>query len=65
MDAVLETAAGAAPNIELRPLRVAGLVVAKAEVVAALRVYVPQLADLSVTEDGEHFWLVLDGEAGR
>lgn len=43
----------------LRPLRVAGLVVAKTALVEALRVYVPGLVDVQATEDGEHFWLIL------
>ena len=55
--------AGATPPVALKPLRVSGLVVSKAEVVEALRVYVPGLVDLSVTEDGEFFWLML-GEGG-
>jgi hypothetical protein len=45
-----------------KPLRVSGLVVRKADVVDALRLYVPGLADLHVTEDGEHFWLLLGEE---
>lgn len=57
---------GAAPAVQLRPLPVAGLVVPKAAVVEALRVYVPGLADLSVTEDGEFFWLMLaEGEGSE
>lgn len=47
----------------LPPLRVSGLVLRKADLIAALRVYVPNLADLAVTEDGEYFWLLL-GEGG-
>ena len=63
-----ETAAGngsvsALPEgVQLRPLRVSGVVVSKAEVIEALRVYVPALVDLNVTEDGEFFWLMLGGE---
>ena len=57
---------GAAPApagpIALEPLPVSGLVVRKADLLAALRVYAPGLVDLHVTEDGEHFWLLL-GEA--
>ncbi len=56
----------ASQAIALRPLRVSGLVVHKAEIIEALRVYAPNLSDLQVTEDGEHFWLMLDErEEGR
>lgn len=54
---------GGEPAAGPPPLRVSGLVVAKADLVAALRAFVPALVDLSVTEDGEHFWLVLGKEA--
>jgi hypothetical protein len=50
--------------VPLQPLRVSGVVVRKADLIAALRVYVPALADLQVTEDGEHFWLMLADDAG-
>jgi hypothetical protein len=40
-------------------MRVEGVVVRKADLIQALRVYVPALADVQVTEDGEHFWLML------
>ena len=39
-----------------------GVVVRKADLVEALKVYVPNLADLQVTEDGEHFWLLMGDE---
>jgi hypothetical protein len=55
----------AARPIALTPLRISGLVVRKADVVEALRVYAPGLVDLHVTEDGEHFWLLLGEESGR
>lgn len=45
---------------ELRPLRVSGIVIGKADLIEALRAYVPALCDLQVTQDGEHFWLMLD-----
>jgi hypothetical protein len=48
---------GAGPA--LPPLRVAGIVLAKRDLVAALRVYLPALRDVQCTEDGEHFWLWL------
>lgn len=56
-------AAPAAQSISLRPLRVSGIVITKAELVEALRAYVPALGDVQVTEDGQHFWLML-GEGG-
>ena len=61
---------GATPPqaVPLEPLRVSGIVVRKTDLVAALRIYVPALADLQVTEDGEHFWLILgeeDGDEGQ
>jgi len=34
------------------PLAISGLVVAKADLVAALRLYVPQLVDVGVLDDG-------------
>ena len=49
--------------VPLQPLRVSGVVVRKADLIDALRVYVAALADLQVTEDGEHFWLMLDEAA--
>lgn len=58
---------GAVPDARpaLPPLRVAGLVVRKADLVEALRVaYAPGLREIQVTEDGEHYWLLLDGGAG-
>jgi len=43
----------------LPPLRVSGVVVRKADLIEALRLYVPGLLDVQVTEDGEQFWLML------
>ncbi len=55
---------GARPGetISLKPLRVAGVVIRKADLIEALRVYVPALADVQTTEDGEHFWLLMGEE---
>ncbi len=53
----METESGTQPRA-LAPLRVSGLVVAKADLVRALQVYVPQLVDIAVI-DGEHFVLEL------
>lgn len=47
----------------LAPLVVAGLVVTTADLVRALRVYVPQLADISPL-DGERFLLHLPAVGG-
>ena len=57
---------GPAPagGITPKPLRVAGLVVRKADLIAALQVYVSGLSDVQVTEDGQYFWLLLS-EGGR
>ena len=41
-------------------LRVSGFLVTKGDLIAALRVYVPGLIDLAVTDDGESFCLMLD-----
>jgi hypothetical protein len=40
-------------------LRVSGLLVTKADLIAALQTYVPGLVDIAVTEDGERFVLML------
>lgn len=50
----------AAAPVTLTPLRVSGIVVDKAALVAALRVYVPALREIQVTDDGQYFWLMLD-----
>ncbi|TAK27715.1 MAG: hypothetical protein EPO21_23575 [Chloroflexota bacterium] len=47
-------------GIPLKPLRVSGVVVRKADLIEALTVYVPALHDIQVTEDGEQFWLMLN-----
>lgn len=49
------------------PLAVSALMVTKADLIAALRVYVPQLSDIEAI-DGERFLLSLDAQpddAGR
>ena len=46
-------------SIPLKPLQVSGIVVRKPDLLEALRVYVPGLVDIQVTEDGEHYWLLL------
>ncbi|MBI2305246.1 MAG: hypothetical protein HYU86_10955 [Chloroflexi bacterium] len=49
-------------TVPVPPLNVSCLVVAKADLVAALRIYVPQLADI-ISLDGERFLLSLaEGE---
>ncbi len=42
-------------EVTLQPLQVAGIVVRKADIIRALRVYVPGLTDVQVTEDGEPY----------
>lgn len=51
-------APGMAMAPAIRPLNVSGLVVAKADLVAALRLYVPQTVDIE-SLGGERFLLVL------
>jgi len=51
------------PAPALPPLRAAGLVLRKADVVAALRVWIPGAVDLAVSEDGEHYFLFM-GDGG-
>jgi hypothetical protein len=48
----------------LPPLPVSGVVVRKSVLVDILRGYLPGLHDLQVTEDGEYFWLMLEGRRG-
>lgn len=52
---------GAVPSesIPLKPLRVSGVVVSKADLIEALRVYAPALTNIEVVEDGERFLLSL------
>lgn len=42
-----------------QPLMIAGLVVRKAALVAALRAWVPNAVDVAVSEDGENFFIFL------
>lgn len=51
------------PSPSVRPLRVSGFVVRKDDLIAALQVYVPELRDVQVTEDGEHFWLLVGDDS--
>lgn len=44
----------------LPPLRVSGVVVSHADLVEALRIYVPGLREIRVTEDGQDFWLMVN-----
>jgi hypothetical protein len=50
----------ARPVVEVPPLVVGGLVVSKAALVETLGGLVPGLRDLVATEDGRHFWLILE-----
>ena len=45
--------------IPLKPLAVSGVIITKAALLDALRVYAPNLAGLEVVEDGERFILTL------
>jgi hypothetical protein len=47
------------PTITLKPLSVSGVCVTRAALIEALRVYIPNLLDLEVIEDGERFLLSL------
>lgn len=47
---------GGAPVIQARPLAISGLIVTKANLLDALRVYVPDVQDITML-DGEHFQL--------
>ena len=40
-------------------MRVSGVIVAKSDLIEALRFYAPTLSDIQVTEDGETFCLTL------
>ncbi|MCL5961452.1 MAG: hypothetical protein M1358_19440 [Chloroflexi bacterium] len=51
--------------VELTPLNVSGVVVKKKDLVEALRIYVPLIADIQAFEDGEQFYIMLDGQAIR
>ena len=51
-----EAAAPAAP-VTLPPLAVSALMLTKADLIAALRVYLPHLTDVEVIDDGERFLL--------
>jgi hypothetical protein len=53
------------PTVDLEPLRVAGVVVRKADLIAALRLYLPALADIRADDDGERFWLLLEEDESR
>ncbi len=45
------------------PLAIAGVVVTRQQLVAALQPFVPGLADIEAFEDGERFLFVFDPEA--
>ena len=48
-----------AEGTPLPPLKISGIVVKKADLVAALRIYVPTVIDIQPFEDGENFFVVL------
>jgi hypothetical protein len=49
---------------QAKPLNLCGVVVSRAAMVEALRLYVPDLHDVQVTEDGDHFWLMIGSAKG-
>lgn len=51
---------GSADGVVLPPLNVSGLEVRKADLIAALRIYVPALRDITVLDD-DRFILVVGG----
>ncbi|MBI4318321.1 MAG: hypothetical protein HY675_07515 [Chloroflexi bacterium] len=48
-----------AKPVPLAPLNISGVVVRKKDLVEALRIFVPALADLQMFDDSELFYLVL------
>ncbi|MDA8189665.1 MAG: hypothetical protein M0T85_16110 [Dehalococcoidales bacterium] len=51
--------------VPLSPLNVSGVVVKKKDLVEALRIYVPLIADIQAFEDGENFYIILGGQNGN
>lgn len=51
--------------VQLPPLNVSGVVVKKKDLVEALRIYVPLIADIQAFEDGENFCLIVDGQKAQ
>ena len=47
-------------SVPLRPLAVSGVCVTNGALIDALRIYIPNLADIEVVEDGERFLLNLE-----
>ncbi|MBI4320853.1 MAG: hypothetical protein HY675_20365 [Chloroflexi bacterium] len=54
-----------AKPVPLAPLNISGVVVRKKDLVEALRIYVPLIADIRSFEDDEQFYLVLDQQRVR
>ncbi len=44
--------------VPLPPLNISGVVVKKKDLIEALRIYVPLIADIQPFEDGENFYLL-------
>ncbi|MBI2305282.1 MAG: hypothetical protein HYU86_11135 [Chloroflexi bacterium] len=51
--------------VPIPPLNLSGVVINKADLVAALKIYVPNVADVQAFEDGEHFYLVFGPQENR
>jgi hypothetical protein len=51
--------------IQLPPLNVSGVVVKKKDLVEALRIYVPLISDIQAFEDGDNFYILLEGSSAR
>ena len=55
-----EGAAGAKP---LAPLAISGVVVSKAQLLEALRAYIPNISDFPPLADGEHFSILFSPDS--
>ncbi|MBI2954180.1 MAG: hypothetical protein HYY30_07700, partial [Chloroflexi bacterium] len=51
-----------AQPVPLAPLNVSGVVVKKKDLIEALRIYIPLIADIQAFEDGEQFYIMLGGQ---
>lgn len=64
-DSAASPATAESQSVALPPLRISGVVVKKADLVEALRIYVPSAVDIQAFEDGENFLVVLGNLAGE
>ena len=63
-DAPLDVATTAVPPPALPPLAISALLVTKADLIVALRAYLPHLGDIEVLDGGERFLLSVRPEHG-